>query len=78
VSPKKKNEPIEAEVVNENPTKKEKIRKGNRFYLSLIFILLGALFIVENFFPNMNVWRNFWPLILVLLGLSLIAKSIRE
>lgn len=40
----------------------------------VILILVGVLFLLNNLL-NINVWGNFWPLILVVVGLSIMAKS---
>ncbi len=53
-------------------------RQGNKrqpaIFVGLLLILVGALFFIQNLF-GIGVWANFWPLILVILGLSLMVRS---
>lgn len=40
----------------------------------LVLILIGSFFLFEKFFPQIG-WSDFWPLLLVLIGLLMIAKG---
>jgi len=42
----------------------------------VILIVLGLLFLGENFLPHFY-FRDWWPLILVAIGIGLIVKSVR-
>jgi phage shock protein C len=42
----------------------------------VILIVLGLLFLGENFLPHFY-FRDWWPLILVVIGIGLIVKSVR-
>jgi phage shock protein PspC (stress-responsive transcriptional regulator) len=39
----------------------------------VILIVVGLLFLAEQFIPGLNVWR-FWPVILIVIGLSIILR----
>jgi phage shock protein PspC (stress-responsive transcriptional regulator) len=43
----------------------------------LILIVLGLLFLGENFLPHFSL-GDWWPLILVVIGIGLISKSVRS
>ena len=45
-----------------------------RFLLGIIFILFGFIFLVDNIFDLQNIWTNFWPIFLVLIGLMILFK----
>ena len=50
------------------------------FTFGLLLIVLGILFLLENF-TYLSVWRyawRFWPLILIVFGLSKIFHSIKK
>ncbi len=40
----------------------------------LVLILIGSFFLFEKFFPQIG-WSDFWPLLLVLIGLLMIARG---
>lgn len=78
---KKEEEAIEAEIVAEetsnNPSKNNIKRADGRIFWGLLLILLGILFLLQNYF-SIDVWGVFWPVILVFIGLFLILKSSRR
>lgn len=55
-------------------TVKKTNRNSSNATGGVILILVGVLFLLNNLL-NINVWGNFWPLILVVVGLSIMAKS---
>lgn len=75
--PRKKDEAVEAEIVNEKAetTKYEKKTDG-RVFLGIVFVLIGALIFLNNFFPNFEIAKYFWPILFIIFGLSLLSKSI--
>lgn len=40
----------------------------------LVLVTLGLLFLADNFLPDVR-FRDFWPLILVVIGVGLLWKS---
>lgn len=66
------------EVANEFE-KVAKERKGGdgKVVLGLILLILGLMFLFQNLF-NVNVWHNFWPLVLVIIGFIVIINSLRK
>ncbi|MCK9438547.1 MAG: PspC domain-containing protein [Patescibacteria group bacterium] len=49
-------------------------RSDWRFLLGIIFVLFGFIFLVDNIFDLRNIWANFWPIFLVLIGLMILFK----
>lgn len=74
----KKEEPIEAEIIDEKVDRKAGEsylkRTDRRVFWGLLLVLLGVLFLMQNYF-SIDVWGIFWPIILVFIGLFLILKS---
>jgi phage shock protein PspC (stress-responsive transcriptional regulator) len=59
------------------PTAKTDVRPGRGTIVGgLILIVLGLLFLGENFLPDFH-FVDYWPLILVAIGAGLVYKSIR-
>jgi phage shock protein C len=60
-----------------SPTEPRKESPPNRGSIvgGLILIVLGLLFLGENFIPHFH-FRDYWPLILVAIGIGLILKSV--
>jgi uncharacterized membrane protein HdeD (DUF308 family) len=77
----KKEEPVEAEIIDERIDSKADEsylrRTDGRVFWGLLLILLGVLFLLQNYF-SIYVWGIFWPIILVFIGLFLILKSSRR
>jgi len=44
------------------------MRRGSIFW-GVLIILLGVVLLLNQFFPDINVWGLFWPIVLILLGL---------
>ncbi len=52
----------------------QKKRNNDRFnlFLGIIVIVAGVFFLLQNLFPQMPLWSYFWPLLPIVLGLTLI------
>ncbi len=51
-------------------------KKEGRFTTGVILVILGALFLLKNFFGiSMAVMKYVWPTILILIGLSMIMRK---
>ncbi|HPJ12145.1 MAG TPA: DUF5668 domain-containing protein [Caldisericia bacterium] len=52
----------------------QKKRNTDRFnlFLGIIVIVAGVFFLLQNLFPQMPLWSYFWPLLPIVLGLTLI------
>lgn len=46
-----------------------------RLWAGIILILLGVVFFLEKYFPNIFNFDNFWPLLLILLGVIVLVKK---
>lgn len=55
---------------NEKPTKYP--TKGG-----IIVITLGVIFLINNFFPAVNL-EKVWPVILIIIGISMVLKAKRS
>lgn len=82
--PKKETDKIEKEI-EENIEKlakdaekivKKHSDKGNMVF-GLILLFVGLSLLAGNFFPIFNIWK-FWPVILIVLSLVILAKGSRE
>lgn len=82
----KKDEKItEGEIVNEEPkkAKKEKAEVTQKvskntdrsLFVGFIFVLIGSLVFINNFFPEFEVAKFFWPIVLIFFGFALIFRS---
>jgi hypothetical protein len=49
-------------------------KNSDRFnlFLGIIVIVAGVFFLLQNLFPHMPLWSYFWPLLPIVLGLTLI------
>ncbi len=54
--------------------KNRKTLSGSRTIFGLIILLLGIALLVENLF-GLNIWQNFWPIVIIAIGLVIIIKS---
>lgn len=43
----------------------------------VIFIIIGGLFLADNFLPHFH-FRDFWPLIFIALGIAILSRSGRR
>jgi len=51
-------------------------KKNSHIIGGLILLCLGGLFLINNFFPNFG-FGKLWPLILVIIGLGILARTLR-
>jgi hypothetical protein len=78
------NEPVEAEIVSDEPTKrKHNVKKYpkdtwsvNRVFWGMLFVVIGGIMLASNFniveVNWMNLWK-LWPLIVIAFGLSILS-----
>lgn len=52
-------------------------REDFRFWMGLIIVFFAASLLMQNLF-GFGLWHNFWPIILVALGIVLIAGSVER
>jgi hypothetical protein len=74
---KQKEEPIEAEIVSEETIVEEKTyskRKSGGIFWGFMLIVIGGLFLAQSYL-GIDVWSNFWPILIIAIGLSLIIRS---
>lgn len=45
--------------------------------LGFILVILGVFFLIDRWLPFFR-WERFWPLLIVVLGLSLLIKGVRK
>jgi len=50
---------------------------GGNEIVGLIIIILGAIFLLHNFFPSINT-NIFWPIVLILIGVLIISSGRKE
>lgn len=79
---KKKEDIVEGEVVGETKSDYSEYtgyihhhRRGGVFW-GLVLVAFGGALIAQSF-VDVNVWQYFWPALLVVLGLSLVIRSLR-
>jgi phage shock protein PspC (stress-responsive transcriptional regulator) len=51
-----------------------------RFIFGIIIIIIGVFMLASNCFPDgmalfKNIWRNFWPIVLIILGGMILLKK---
>lgn len=51
-----------------------------RFIFGIIVVIIGIFMLASNYFPNgmilfKNIWRNFWPIVLIVLGGMILLKN---
>lgn len=67
----------EPEVKSENTFREFVVQKRNINKNTLggvLLIMLGLLFLIDNFIPQIR-FRDLWPLILIVIGISIILKA---
>lgn len=67
----------EPEVKSENTFREFVVQKRNinkNTLGGIILILLGLLFLIDNFIPHIR-FRDLWPIILIVIGISIILKA---
>ncbi len=55
----------------------DKKREKRRMTAGIILLVLGVLFMADNFLPRIH-FGDFWPLILIVAGLAILINSKRE
>lgn len=83
----KKEEIVEAEVVSDpkEPKKSAKDYDTNlykkagqgRFFWGMLLVVLGVMFALENYL-QIDVWQNLWPVVIILIGLSIVFGSFNK
>jgi len=63
------------EMVSEE--KEHKRHHGGRTFISVLLILIGILWFINNIVPGVN-FGHLWPLILVAIGILILLKSTRN
>lgn len=80
MSPKKDEKVTEGELVDEQVEVKAEGGKrrvsGGRMFFGLILVVLGSLFILENYFPGLNLRANIIPILIIIFGLTLVFRSL--
>ena len=58
-----------------------KNRKIEYIVFGIILVVIGAIFLVHNFYPYLKIWSNLvklWPIILIIYGIKKIFSAIGE
>lgn len=53
-------------------------RHGSRGRGWIILLLIGGLFLTQEFYPKMNLWQYIWPIIIIAAGLLMIFRPKRH
>jgi len=65
-------------AVNENYGLKQKVKHDDfRFWLGLIVVFFAVTLLFQSFF-GFSLWHNFWPIILIAIGIVLISTSMER
>lgn len=70
---------VEGEIEEEyadNPTDDKNYDQRQKI-LGFILVILGVFFLIDRWLPFFR-WERFWPLLIVVLGLSLLIKGVRK
>ena len=51
-----------------------KAHSNKKYFVGIILIFLGILFLLDNFIPHFH-FEHYWPLILIALGVGIIMKA---
>lgn len=73
----KEDEEGEYKASSEGPKEEKKSKEQRKRILGLILVALGVFFILDNWIPGFY-WRRFWPVVLIILGVVLIYREVRE
>lgn len=71
-SSEQKNESQTANTANFDSTSVR--RKGTTSVAGILLIVIGVIFLMDNFIPHFH-FKDFWPLILIGLGIAIIMKA---
>jgi len=55
----------------------EKFTQNSRFWIGVVVLIFGLLFLFQTLI-GINFWINFWPIVLVAVGVIIIAKSMER
>ncbi|MGM0445046.1 MAG: PspC domain-containing protein [Bacillota bacterium] len=67
----------EQETPETEKKSKEHSKEQRKRILGLILVALGIFFILDNWIPGFY-WRRFWPVILIILGVVLIYREVKN
>ena len=67
------NEKFDEESYYENES--SSFNRTNQRFIGIILIIIGAFIIFSRVIP-LIVWRNFWAIILIVLGISILVKGV--
>jgi hypothetical protein len=56
------------------PDTKQQVRHRGSITGGLILIVLGGIFLMQNFIPDVRI-GDYWPLLLIAIGIGLLWKS---
>ena len=73
----KEDEEGEYKASSEEPKEEKKSKEQRKRVLGLILVALGIFFIIDNWIPGFY-WRRFWPVILIVLGVVLIYREVKD
>lgn len=73
----KEDEEGEYQASKDEPEEEKKNKEQRKRILGLILVALGIFFILDNWIPGFY-WRRFWPVILIVLGVVLIYREVKE
>ena len=59
------------------PDDMEKFTQNSRFWIGVVVLIFGLLFLFQTLI-GINFWINFWPIVLVAVGVIIIAKSMER
>ena len=62
---------------NEYYSSLDKQREKRRTFAGLILLVLGLIFLADNFLPRINI-GDFWPLVLVAVGIAILINAKRK
>lgn len=73
-----KDAPLEGEIVSEkNKQQPAKKGRGSGLFWGLVLIIIGSILFAEEVL-GIEVWNNFWPLIIVFIGLFITVSSLKK
>ncbi len=54
-----------------------KNKDTGRLWSAIMFIILGFIFLIESFFPQLD-FEDFWPILLIITGIIVIYDGLQE
>jgi hypothetical protein len=52
-------------------------RTGGAVALGLVFVLLGAIFLLDQVWPDLFSWKYVWPIALIVVGALILLRARR-